>query len=136
MKFKSWLTSVGAAAILTSIAFVSRGAEPRGNITGIVRTASGSAAEGALVKARHTSGLMVTVVSQTGGRYSITDLPPGRYNLRGTGGGYQSDSTPDPEVASGKNTTVDLTLSTAQSFLDARSISKLAELMPEDKGKA
>jgi virginiamycin B lyase len=63
-------------------------------------------------------------------------LPPGRYSIQATGGGYQSDSKADAEVAAGKSITVDLTLSTPQSFLDARSITKLAHLMPEDKGKA
>jgi virginiamycin B lyase len=135
MPYKSWLTHAGLAAFLLYIVLASPAAEPRGSISGVVKTASGAPAEGSLVKAKHAGGLMVTVVSQTGGQYNIANLPPGKYHVRATGGGFQGDAPAEATVVPGQNATADVLLSTQQSFLDARSISKLAALMPEDTGK-
>jgi virginiamycin B lyase len=136
MTFKSRSIRAGIAAVVVGVVFVMQGAEPRGSVSGVVKTADGSPAQGALVKVRSAAGLMVTVISQEKGEYHIPNLPVGKYSIRATGGGFQSESKGDIDVAAGNTSAVGLSLSTPQSFLDARSITKLASLMPEDKGKA
>jgi virginiamycin B lyase len=123
-----------AVALATLAGISTRGADQRGTIRGVVKQASGEPAEGALVKARYTTGLMITVVSQAGGVYTIPDLPAGTYNVQATGGGFQSAAAPI-QVAAGAEANAGLVLSAPQSFLDMRSITKLADLMPEDAGK-
>jgi len=107
-----------------------------GSIAGVVKTASGSPAEGALVKAKNReTGMTVTVVGQTGGRYSITNLFPGKYSVEAWGGGFESPVKENISIGSMESGGNDLTLSNHQPFLKSRSISQQAALMPEGEGK-
>lgn len=106
------------------------------SITGVVKKASGAPAEGALVQAKNTeTGMTVTVVSQTGGRYSITKLFPGKYSIQAWGGGFESGLKENLEIGNSENGGNNLALTQRQPFLKSRSISQQAELIPEGEGK-
>lgn len=121
--------------VLTLAAQIGISADRTGSISGIVKDGSGTPAEGASVQAKNLeSGLMVTVISQSGGKYSISNLPEGKYTVSAWGGGFES--VPAENITVGAEAAaVNLTLSARQDFLKSRSITQQAELMPEGEGK-
>ncbi len=56
-----------------------------GSITGTVRSASGSAAVGALVSLSNSTGIVATTTSATGGTYSFKGFVPGAYTVQAVG---------------------------------------------------
>jgi streptogramin lyase len=54
------------------------------------------------------------VISQEQGRYTINNLPPGKYLVQGVGNGSQSDWSAAADVANGRPTTVDVSLTLPQ----------------------
>src|SRR5882672_6480062 len=87
------------AALVAAVAIVSIGPPLQAqsadtlSISGVVKNASGEAVAGALVKVRNeASGLGFVVVSQEQGRYTTTNLLPGKYMVQGFGGSIQSEA--------------------------------------------
>ncbi len=121
------------------IAFVKSmpAAETGATITGIVKTASGQPAPGAMVSLRNAERrVTVTVVSKEKGLYKAANLVPGNYTVQALGGGFQSTPSPAIEVTGGQTSKVDATLSTPQDFRKAMTSAQVAELLPEPKEKA
>jgi virginiamycin B lyase len=125
-----------AVAAIALGAQPSRGAD-RGTIAGVVKNASGAPVEGALIKAKHLDrGLMVTVISQGGGKYTVTSLPPGKYSVQAWGGGFESAPKNQLELSAGQNVAVNLDLTERQNFVTGRTITQWTDLMPEGEGKS
>src|SRR5271155_1292935 len=82
--------------LLLGVIFAVRGtafAADDGAISGSIKGAAGEPAAGAIVSAKNIDrGIAKTVYSQEGGRYTISNLAPGKYTVRALGGGLQSDS--------------------------------------------
>ena len=54
--------------------------------------------------------LTFMVISQDQGRYSMRNLPAGKYTVQGIGGEHQSKMSAAVDVAAGRATTVDVSL--------------------------
>lgn len=111
-------------------------AQKEGSIAGVVTDNSGQPAAGAFVKARNAERrFAVTVTSQERGRYQIPNLPPGKYSVQGTGGGFQSDPGTSVELDGSLTAVQNLSLTIPQDFRKALSVSQSAALLPEGEGK-
>ena len=92
-----------------------RAADYTGSLQGVVQNASGTPVSGAFVKFKNAERrLTFMVISQAQGRYTANNLPPGNYVVQGIGNGYQSEWSAAAEVANGRATTVDLSLTATQ----------------------
>ena len=105
-----------------------RGAESGGSIAGVVKDASGKPVAGATVKVRNNDrGVTVTVFSQAQGRYSATNLLPGKYGVQGLGGNFQSDPNTAVEVSGTQAVTLHLALALRLDVQGPVSSSQLAK---------
>jgi virginiamycin B lyase len=108
-------------------------------ISGVVKGASGEPIAGAYVKVRNPdAGLTFMVVSQAQGRYSTPDIKPGKYTVQAIGADHQSPLSAPVDVASGKQATVDVTLSDARKMPAPRVSLTEADFekqMPEGEAK-
>ena len=85
-------------------------------LTGVVSSAKGEAAAGALVRVTNqVLGLTYMVVSQAQGRYKTPNLPPGKYSAQSIGGGLQSEPVESVEIKPDRPQTLDLVLNSPQS---------------------
>src|SRR5262247_1477672 len=110
----SRILSVIAAGTLFAGVHVLQAADFAGSVQGVVKNASGQALSGAYVKLINTERrLTFMVVSQTDGRYSVNNLPPGGYTVQGIGNGFQSKLTP-VTLTDGKPATADVSLTDKQ----------------------
>src|SRR5262245_15079946 len=88
------LTAFAAGTLLSSRYSV-QAADFAGSVQGVVKSASGQALSGAYVKLINPERrLTFMVISQTDGRYTLNNLPPGDYTVQGIGNGFQSKLTP------------------------------------------
>jgi hypothetical protein len=79
-----------------------------GAITGTVLDASGASVQDAVVKARNVAtNLEVTVHADSGGSYSISNLPVGTYALSFTKEGFETETHTQVLVTSDRTTTID-----------------------------
>jgi streptogramin lyase len=86
-----------------------------GALTGVITDASGSAVAGAFVQMKNAERrLNFMVITQEQGKYSIDRLPPGNYVVQAIGGERQSDPSNPVEVASGKASSINLSLTVAR----------------------
>jgi len=100
----------GVALLLAASAQSVRAAE----MQGVVKSASGAPVSGAFVKLQNAERrLTFMVVSQVQGRYTVKNLPAGKYVVQGIGGEMQSPLSAPVEVADGRTATMDVSL-TAQ----------------------
>ena len=107
-----------------------RSADNTVSISGVVRSKSGSPAEGAFVRWKHLErGVAFTVFTQAQGRYMISGLPSGKYMAQAWVGGYENNRVPPVEI--GNRTSVDLELATPQGAQDALTTAALAQALPE-----
>ncbi|OFW36712.1 MAG: hypothetical protein A3J28_10480 [Acidobacteria bacterium RIFCSPLOWO2_12_FULL_60_22] len=108
-----------------------------GTITGAVKKASGEPAAGAFVKVTNTERKLVfLVISQDQGKFRAANLPPGKYQVQGIGGGMQSDLSPMTELAAGQQATVNLTLNGPQPEKPKPlPASEYPKMMTDGKGK-
>ncbi len=103
----SW--KVVASAILCAGALPA--ADNGGSIQGIVKNASGEPVSGAFVKLKNPdSRLTFMVISQAQGRYTVSNLPAGKYEVQGVGGDFQSEMSTPVEVTAERPAAVDLRL--------------------------
>ena len=102
---------VAAAAFWTGSL---RAADFPGVVQVVVKSASGEALAGAYVKLYNADKrITFMVISQDQGRYTASNLPPGKWTVQGIGNGYQSKFVP-VDVAAGKPGTADVSLTDKQ----------------------
>src|SRR5712691_8042109 len=89
-------------------------ADTAGSLKGVVKSSSGEALSGAYVKVHNEEKRFTfMVVSQDGGRFTVNNLPPGKYTVQGIGNGFQSAPKP-VDVGAGKAATADVSLTAPQ----------------------
>jgi virginiamycin B lyase len=82
-----------------------------GSIQGVVKSASGEPVSGAFVKVKNPDRrLTFMVISQVQGQYTASSLPPGKYEVQGVGGDFQSEMSAPIEVTVGRPAAADLRL--------------------------
>src|SRR4051794_8149642 len=102
-----------AAAVSWPVATSAQGTV--GTLTGVITDAAGSAVAGAFVQMSNAERrLHFMVITQEQGKYSIDKLPPGKYVVQAIGGEYQNAPSNPIEVATGKASSVDLSLAVAR----------------------
>ena len=83
-----------------------------GTLTGVITNAAGAPVAGAFVQMKNAERrLNFMVITQEQGKYSSNRLPAGKYVVQAIGGEHQSGPSAPVEVAVGKSSSVDLTLS-------------------------
>src|SRR5579862_2768417 len=88
---RSTFSAFFAAALLLLCGHFSRAAENNSTIEGVVQDSSGKPVSGAFVKLKNNDRhLEFMVISQAQGRYTVSNLPAGKYVVQGVGGGFQS----------------------------------------------
>src|ERR1700692_265918 len=115
LKFENNKIIAAFAAVLALVcAFSAKAADNSGSIQGIVKSSSGEALSGAFVKAMNEEKRVTfMVISRAQGKYSVENLPAGKYSVQGIGNGFQSKVTPVTVIA-GKPVTADLSLTAPQ----------------------
>src|SRR5271170_4054584 len=112
---RSKFTVIFAAILLFLCGQFARAAENNSTVEGVVQDASGQPVAGAFVKLKNNERhLEFMVVSQAQGRYTVSNVPAGRYMVQGIGGGYQSNVSAPLDVAEGKAAKLDLSRSAKQ----------------------
>ncbi len=112
---RSTFTAIFAALLLCLTGQFARAAENTSAIEGVVQDASGKPVAGAFVKLKNNDRhLEFMVISQAQGRYTVSNLPAGKYVVQGIGGGYQSNVSAPVDVAEGKTAKQDLSLTAKQ----------------------
>jgi streptogramin lyase len=100
---------IAGSAILCAVALTA--ADNSGSIQGVVKNAAGEPVSGAFVKLKNGERRFTfMVISQAQGRYTAANLPPGKYEVQGVGGDFQSEMTAPVEVTAERPATVDLRL--------------------------
>src|SRR5215468_10828227 len=90
---------------------------PAGTLTGVITDAAGAPVAGAFVQMRNAERrLNFMVISQEQGKYTIDRLPAGKYVVQAIGGEHQSAPSSPVEVAAGKSSPVDLSLTVARAL--------------------
>ena len=98
-------------AIVALIVAASTQAMRAAEIQGVVKNSSGAPVAGAFVKLKNAEGrLTFMVVSQAQGRYTVNNLPAGKYVAQAIGGDMQSELSAPVDAANGRAATVDLSL--------------------------
>ena len=86
-------------------------AQNTSGVQGVVKNSSGTPVSGAFVKLKNEERrLTFMVISQAQGRYTASNLPPGKYVVQGIGGDMQSEVSLPVDVSAGRQATVDLSL--------------------------
>jgi hypothetical protein len=84
-------------------------------LTGVITDEAGAAVAGAFVQMRNAERrLNFMVITQEQGQYSIDRLPAGKYVVQAIGGEHQSAPSSPIEVAAGKASSIDLSLTVAR----------------------
>jgi virginiamycin B lyase len=92
-----------------------RAQDRTGILQGVVKDSSGAPVSGAFVKMKNAERrLTFMVISQAQGRYSVSNLPTGKYVVQAIGGEYQSEPSAQMEVTSVGPATVNLSLTAAR----------------------
>src|SRR5437867_7233847 len=101
--------------VLAAVAAMGAGSlqAPRntGGAHGVVKNSSGSPVAGAFAKVKNGDRrLTFMAISQAQGKYSVNNLPTGKYVVQGIGGEFQSQPSPPIDVAAGRSATADVAL--------------------------
>ena len=100
-----------AVAVFVSLSATSAGAAYTGMVEGVVKDSSGQPVAGAFVKLKNAERrLTFMVISQEQGRYTVDRLPAGQYSVQGVGGDFQSDWSAPVDVAEGRTSQHDISL--------------------------
>jgi virginiamycin B lyase len=109
--------SLATLALLATVSClnVASAQDAVGTLTGVVTDASGAPVAGAFVQMKNADRrLNFMVISQEQGKYTNAKLPPGKYVVQAIGGEQQSAPSSTVEVAAGKSSPVDLSLTLAR----------------------
>jgi virginiamycin B lyase len=105
---------VAAAMMMLAYAPFVRAAENPGGLQGVVKSSTGQPLAGAYVKVvNEERRLTFMVISQAQGRYTVGNLPQGKYTVQGVGNGFQSKPTA-VVVTGGNPATADVSLTDPQ----------------------
>jgi streptogramin lyase/cytochrome c5 len=86
-----------------------------GSLTGVITDTAGAPVAGAFVQMKNPERrLNFMVITQERGKYAIDRLPPGKYVVQAIGGENQSAPSNPVDVAVGKSSSVDLSLTLAR----------------------
>ena len=116
-------TSAGLKSHLTALALLASVFWPDaawtqgtvGGLTGVVTDAAGAPLDGAFVQMKNAERrLHFMVISKEQGRYALDRLPAGKYVVQAVGGEHQSAPSAPVEVAAGKSSPVNLSLTVAR----------------------
>ncbi len=103
------------AVLAVAFPYPVRAQDRTGILQGVVKDSSGAPVSGAFVKMRNAERrLTFMVISQAQGRYSVSNLPTGKYVVQAIGGEYQSEPSAQMEVTSVGPATVNLALTAAR----------------------
>jgi len=113
---KTHLTiAITVSALTIFLAQLAPAQERSGILQGVIKDAKGAPVPGAYVKMKNAERRVTfMVVSQAQGRYSVNNLPLGKYLVQSIGGDFESELSAPVEVAAGKPATVDLALTVAR----------------------
>src|ERR1043165_4647772 len=138
-----------AAGVLMIAATPVLALDNAGSLSGIVNGANGQPVAGAAVPLQNAGKrLHSSVVSQAGGRYTASDLPPGSYTVQGIGGTMQSAISAPVTVSANQTAQSNVALNANRGPLLApswpgrvpqaqlASIPTSASALPEGEGKA
>src|ERR1700756_5496931 len=76
-----------------------RAQDRTGILQGVVKDSSGAPVSGAFVKVKNAERrLTFMIISQAQGRYSLSNLPTGKYVVQAIGGDYQSQPSAQTDV--------------------------------------
>ena len=107
-----------------------------GTISGTVKDSTGATFRGAFVRARNAkTKITVNVLSDKDGRYRVTNLPPGEYEVRATAIGYKDDSHAGVQLAGGDSKALDFVLQKGMVRWSDLSLYQGKKLLPAGKGK-
>ena len=108
---KIWMRCFAVLVLLVLGAALSLGQQIFGGISGTVLDATGAAVQDVTVKARNVAtNLATTVHSQSGGVYSISNLPAGTYEVTFIKEGFETESHAEVLVNGDRTSTVDASL--------------------------
>ena len=106
-----------------------------GTISGTVKDPAGAPFKGAFVRAQNAkTKITVAVLSDKQGRYRVTNLPPGDYQVRATAIGYKEDLRSSVQVAAGKSASLDFALQKGTVRWSDLSTYQGKQLLPKTKG--
>src|ERR1700754_3351597 len=96
---------------LSSVAPLVAAQQPTGTIEGLITDPQGALVSSATVAARNQdTGLTRTVKASDDGRYRITQLPPGVYEVKVTASNFKATVVSDTKVDVGQNVPLDIKL--------------------------
>src|SRR5438105_6988360 len=104
-------------ALIATISFsgAASAQDAAGRLTGVITDAAGAPVAGAFVQMKNAERrLNFMVITQEQGKYTIDRLPAGKYVVEAIGGEHQSGPSSPVEVAAGKSSLVDLSLTVAR----------------------
>jgi virginiamycin B lyase len=105
-------------------------------ITGTVTGPDGAPFRGAFVQARNASThVMVSVLSNAQGHYTVPDLTAGDYRLTIRAPGFKADPKSGITLAGDQNLSQDIALQKSYVHWSDLSIEQGKELLPDDRGK-
>jgi virginiamycin B lyase len=109
------LSRTVVAAVVFLLPYAAQGQDRAGVLQGIVKDASGGPVAGAFVKMKNEQRrLTFMVVSQPQGRFSLNNLPSGKYAVQAIGGEHQSDWSAPVEVVADKPATINVSLTVSR----------------------
>ncbi len=105
-------------------------------IAGSVKGPGGAPFRGAFVRAQNLqSKISVDVLTDSAGRYRISHLVPGEYQVRANATGYKADARNGVKLAAGDSASIDISLQAGAVRWSDLSLYQGKTLMPEGKGK-
>jgi len=118
-------------------AFFCAGAFAQGaSVTGSVKGPDGSPFRGAFVQARNTATrVLVSVLTDNGGRYRIENLPAGKYQVQVRAPGYRTDPRTDVSLAADQSASYEFALQKGMVRWSDLSQYQGEVLFPDTKGK-
>jgi len=121
--------------LLTAFLFIATFAQAA-TVTGSVKSPDGTPFRGAFVQTQNTSTrVLVSVLTDKGGRYRIENLPAGKYQVQVKAVGYRTDPRTDVSLTAEQNATYDFALQQGMVRWSDLSQYQGEVLFPDAKGK-
>jgi virginiamycin B lyase len=113
-RFRAKLTIAILLVAANACSHSIQAADNAGSLQGVVKSSAGEAVSGAFVKLRNADKhLTFMVISQAQGRYSVNNLPSGKYTVQAIGNGFQSEAA-SVDVSAGGTAKTNLSLVSKQ----------------------
>src|SRR6476620_6070592 len=105
---RRWAVAMGIVALASALS--AQAPQSRGTISGTVRDPVGAAAPKVVVQARGADGQVHRATTDNAGKYTLTDLPPGAYDVSITIPGLKAFDRPNVQVTAAGAIVVDIKL--------------------------